>query len=237
MNLTEWQSRFEHWLHESWQHDDKAHDVAHLTRVWHSAQRIMAGTEADELVVLAGCYFHDIVNLPKNHPQRHLASAQAACETRRVLQQVFTDFPGDKIEAVAHAVHAHSFSAGVTAETLEAKIVQDADRLESLGAIGLARVFYVSGALGRSLFDSHDPLGRDRPLNDTEWALDHFQKKLLKLPETMQTAEGRRLAEFNARFLVTYMAKLCAELKGDFYALDQAVMDEFSPEASNIKFL
>lgn len=237
MTLTDWQLRFEHWLHETWQHDDKAHDVAHLTRVWHSAQRIMVGTGADELVVLAGCYFHDIVNLPKNHPERHLASAQAASETRRALQQVFTDFPADKIEAVAHAVHAHSFSAGVTAETLEAKIVQDADRLESLGAIGLARVFYVSGALGRSLFDSRDPLGRDRPLDDAEWALDHFQKKLLKLPETMQTAEGRRLAEFNARFLVTYMAKLCAELNGNFCALDQTVLDEFSPGSSNIKFL
>ena len=237
MTLTDWQLRFEHWLHDTWQQDDKAHDVAHLTRVWQSAQRIMVGTEADALVVLAGCYFHDIVNLPKNHPERHLASAQAADETRRALQQVFTDFPADKIEAVAHAVHAHSFSAGVTAETIEAKIVQDADRLESLGAIGLARVFYVSGALGRSLFDSEDPLGRNRPLDDAEWALDHFQKKLLKLPETMQTAEGRRLAEFNASFLVNYMAKLCAELKGDFYALDQAVLEEFSPTSSNIKFL
>ncbi|MEN5015143.1 phosphohydrolase [Erwinia sp. Eh17-17] len=229
MTLTHWQSRFEHWLHETWQHDDKAHDVAHLKRVWQSAQRIMTGTEADALVVLTGCYFHDIVNLPKNHPQRHLASAQAADETRRVLRDVFTDFPPDKIEAVAHAVHAHSFSAAVTAETLEAKIVQDADRLESLGAIGLARVFYVSGALGRSLFDSNDPLARERPLDDTEWALDHFQKKLLKLPETMQTAEGRRLAEVNARFLVTYMAKLCAELRGDFCALDKEVLAEFAP--------
>ncbi|MBC3947200.1 phosphohydrolase [Erwinia persicina] len=230
MTLTHWQSRFEHWLHETWQKEDKAHDVAHLTRVWQSAQRIMAGTDADALVVLAGCYFHDIVNLPKNHPERHLASAQAADETRRVLRQVFTDFPPEKIEAVAHAVHAHSFSAGVAAETLEAKIVQDADRLESLGAIGLARVFYVSGALGRSLFHSLDPLGRERPLDDAEWALDHFQKKLLKLPETMQTAQGKKLAEYNAGFLVTYMAKLCAELKGDFCALDQDVLAEFTPD-------
>ncbi|MBD8164594.1 phosphohydrolase [Erwinia persicina] len=230
MTLTHWQSRFEHWLHETWQKEDKAHDVAHLTRVWQSAQRIMAGSDADALVVLAGCYFHDIVNLPKNHPERHLASAQAADETRRVLRQVFTDFPPEKIEAVAHAVHAHSFSAGVAAETIEAKIVQDADRLESLGAIGLARVFYVSGALGRSLFDSRDPLGRERPLDDAEWALDHFQKKLLKLPETMQTDEGKRLAEYNASFLVTYMAKLCAELKGDFCALDQDVLTEFTPD-------
>jgi len=227
MTLTHWQTRFESWLFESWPQDDKAHDVAHLRRVWLTAQRMMKGMHVDELVVLTGCYFHDIVNLPKNHPERHLASAKAAVETRRILTEVFPDFPADKRDAVAHVVHAHSFSAGVTAETLEAKIVQDADRLESLGAIGLARVFYVSGALGRSLFDSADPLGRDRPLNDAEWALDHFQKKLLKLPQTMQTAEGRRLAEHNADFLITYMAKLCAELKGEFCELDPDVLREF----------
>ncbi|WP_034949778.1 phosphohydrolase [Erwinia oleae] len=228
MTLIHWQSRFENWLHETWPQDDKAHDVAHLRRVWQTAQRIMAAHDVDELVVLTACYFHDVVNLPKNHPERHLASAQAAAETRRILLTVFPDFPQEKYDAVAHAVHAHSFSAGVAAETLEAKIVQDADRLESLGAIGLARVFYVSGALGRPMFDSVDPLGRARPLNDTEWALDHFQKKLLTLPQTMQTAEGRQMAEHNASFLVTYMAKLCAELKGDFCSLDEEVLREFS---------
>lgn len=226
--LNTWQSRFEQWLHQSWQKEDKAHDVAHLSRVWQTAQRIMQGSDADPLVVLTSCYFHDVVNLPKNHPQRHLASAQAAEETRRILLAEFPDFPTDKIAAVMHAVHAHSFSAAVTPETLEAKIVQDADRLESLGAIGLARVFYVSGALGRSLFDSQDPLARERPLDDTEWALDHFQKKLLKLPQTMQTIEGRRLAEINADFLVGYMAKLCAELQGDFCGTDRQVLAEFA---------
>lgn len=231
MTLVDWQTRFENWLHETWPQDDKAHDVAHLRRVWHSARHILQSTPADELVVLAGCYFHDIVNLPKNHPERHLASAKAAVETRRILRQVFPDFPKEKHDAVAHAVHAHSFSAGITAETTEAKIVQDADRLESLGAIGLARLFYVSGALGRSMFDSNDPLGRKRTLNDAEWALDHFQKKLLTLPQTMQTEEGRRLADHNANFLVTYMAKLCAELKGDHCNLDQDVLAEFASVA------
>ncbi|MCX8956337.1 phosphohydrolase [Erwinia psidii] len=225
MTLIHWQTRFEDWLLENWPQDDKAHDISHLRRVWHSAQQILKSMPADELVVLTGCYFHDIVNLPKNHPERHLASAKAAVETRRVLLDVFPDFPIEKHDAVVHAVHAHSYSAGIPAETTEAKIVQDADRLESLGAIGLARVFYVSGALGRSLFNSDDPLGRKRPLNDAEWALDHFQEKLLKLPQTMQTAEGRRLAEYNAGFLVTYMAKLCAELKGDHSALDEEVLN------------
>lgn len=228
MPIAYWQARFEEYLHGNWSQDDKAHDVAHFHRVWKTAQRIMAGTEASRLVVLAASYFHDIVNLPKNHPQRHMASAQAAQETLRILDMHFPDFPHELYDGVVHAVHAHSFSAGVAPQTLEAKIVQDADRLESLGAIGLARVFYTSGALGRSLFDSEDPLAGRRELDDTAYALDHFQKKLLKLPETMQTEVGRELARHNADFLVRYMAKLCAELNGDYQSLDNDVIGQFS---------
>jgi len=227
MPIAHWQDRFEVYLHGNWAQDDKAHDVAHFHRVWKTAQRIMAGTEADRLVVLTACYFHDIVNLPKNHPQRHLASTQAAQETLRILDAHFPDFPHQLYDAVAHAVQAHSFSAGIAPQTLEAKIVQDADRLETLGAIGLARVFYTSGALGRPLFDSRDPLAQERELDDTTYALDHFQKKLFKLPETMQTEAGRELARLNADFLVHYMAKLCAELKGDYHDLDRDVLEQF----------
>lgn len=229
MSLTLWQSRFESWFQLNWVHDDKAHDIAHLRRVWTSAQRIMAGSEANPLVVLTACYFHDVVNLPKNHPERHLASTYAASETQRILQQDFIDFPAELIDAVAHAVKAHSFSAAIAPETLEAKVVQDADRLESLGAIGLARVFYTAGALNRPLFDSEDPLGKERELNDVHWTLDHFQKKLLRLPESMQTAAGRALAEHNADFLVRYMAKLCAELQGNLVSMDESVIRDFTP--------
>ncbi|OON35589.1 phosphohydrolase [Izhakiella australiensis] len=230
MSLVDWQQRFESWLNASWQKEDKAHDVAHLRRVWQTARRIMQTMPADELVVLAGCYFHDLVNLAKNHPQRHLASTYAAEQTRLELRDRFPDFPAEKIEAVAHCVQAHSFSAGIHAETIEAKIVQDADRLESLGAIGLARTFYVSGSLGRALFNSEDPFGDERALNDLEWALDHFQTKLLRLPDTMHTEEGRRMATYSARFLVTYMAKLSAELQGDYCGIDEKVMKRFAAD-------
>ncbi|WP_049293505.1 phosphohydrolase [Franconibacter helveticus] len=228
MTLSHWQERFEAWFNQSWLQDDKAHDVAHFRRVWKTAQQIMQGSEADRLVVLAACYFHDVVNLPKNHPERHLASTRAAQETLAILAEHFPDFPHALYDGVAHAVQAHSFSAGIAPQTLEAKIVQDADRLESLGAIGLARVFYTSGALGRALFDGDDPLAMHRDLDDVTWALDHFQKKLLTLPDTMQTEAGRALAHYNADFLVHYMAKLCAELKGEYRQLDDEVLRRFS---------
>ncbi|MBS0856689.1 MULTISPECIES: phosphohydrolase [unclassified Tatumella] len=226
-SVAEWQSLFDQWFSANWDHQDKAHDLAHLQRVWASARKIMAGTEASPLIVLTACYFHDIVNLPKNHPERHLASRYAARETLRVLQADFADFPGELYPAVSHAVEAHSFSAGIPAQSQEAKIVQDADRLESLGAIGLARVFYTSGALGRALFDSDDPFARQRPLNDVQWSLDHFQTKLLGLPATMHTETGRVLAEYHASFLVEYMARLSSELSGGQPQPDQNIQQEF----------
>lgn len=107
--------------------------------------------------------------------------------------------------------------------------MQDADRLEALGAIGLARVFAVSGALNTILFDANDPFADQRDLDDKKYALDHFQSKLLRLPETMQTEQGRALASHNAQFLVQFMAKLSAELRGDPLSLDEAVLRRFAP--------
>lgn len=105
----------------------------------------MANQAVDSLVVLTACYFHDIVSLPKNHPQRSQSSRLAASKTLDILRRDFPDFSSERYAAVEHAIEAHSFSAGIAPHSLEAKIVQDADRLEALGAIGLARVFAVSG--------------------------------------------------------------------------------------------
>ena len=227
MELTQWQQHFERWLGENHTTDDTAHDISHFRRVWMTAQKIMANQAVEPLVILTACYFHDIVSLPKNHPDRSQSSQLAARETRNILRRDFPDFPSEHCAAVEHAIEAHSFSAGITPQSPEAKIVQDADRLEALGAIGLARVFAVSGALGVALFDAEDPFARQRSLDDKQYALDHFQTKLLTLPLTMQTEHGRHLAQHNADFLLTYMAKLSAELKGEYEMLDLDAIQPF----------
>lgn len=174
--------------------DDGAHDLAHLHRVWQAAMTLLVDSpQADGLVVLAACYLHDLVNLPKNHPERHLASRHAAASASGKLMQA--GFPASKVEGVAHAIEAHSFSASIAPLTIEAKIVQDADRLDALGAVGLARMFYTAGRMGSALAHQHDPLGLHRTLDDRAYALDHVECKLATLPAKMQTAAGRRLAE------------------------------------------
>ncbi|HCM9713224.1 phosphohydrolase [Enterobacter kobei] len=233
MELVQWQQRFESWLDEHHASEDSAHDISHFRRVWMTARKIMIHHQADPLVVLTTCYFHDIVSLPKNHPERSQSSRLAARKTRDILHRDFPDFPPDRFAAVEHAIEAHSFSAGIAPQSIEAKIVQDADRLEALGAIGLARVFAVSGALGVALFDAEDPFADARSLDDRAFALDHFQTKLLRLPDTMQTDVGRELAQHNADFLVHFMAKLSAELQGDCIGLDSQIQHRFCRSLPN----
>ncbi|GJL37646.1 putative hydrolase [Phytobacter ursingii] len=227
MTLTEWQQCFDTWVGQHYSQTDAAHDVAHFRRVWRTAQHLMEGLEVDALVILTACYFHDIVSLAKNDPQRSLASRMAAEKTAAILRADFPHFPEERYPAVRHAIEAHSYSAGIAPQTPEAKIVQDADRLEALGAIGLARVFAVAGSLGVALFDSRDPFADGRELNDKRYALDHFRTKLLTLPATMQTEKGRALAQHNADYLVQFMAKISAELQGNYHGLDNEVLHRF----------
>lgn len=100
-------------------------------------------------------------------------------------------FPGGKLDTVVHAIEAHSFSAGIRPLTIEAKLVQDADRLDASSPIGLARLFYTAGRMGSALAHSTDPLGDDRAMDDHAYALDHIGVKLDGLPGSMQTPTGR----------------------------------------------
>ena len=189
---------------------DGAHDSAHLERVWHNAQALLAGhPQADALVVMAACYLHDLVNLPKNDPDRAQASTRSAQLARHQL--AWMNFPPERLDAVAHAIAAHSFSANIPAESLEAKIVQDADRLDGLGAVGLARMFYIAGRMGTSLAHPSDPLGSARDFDDRSYALDHIMVKLARLPGMMQTEAGRALAEERLARLMAFREEFARE--------------------------
>jgi uncharacterized protein len=216
-NLAEWEELFLNYWRERDDIADGSHDPGHFQRVWRSARYIarQEGGEADLLALLAAAYFHDMVSLPKDSPRRAESSRLSAEEAGKLLMERWKDFPVGKIDGVRHAIHAHSFSAGVPAETEEATILQDADRLEAVGAIGVARCFYTAGQMDARLFDADDPLAKDREPNDRQYALDHFQQKLFKLPAMMKTATGRRLAEENAEWMRGFVAKLCSEIAGD----------------------
>ncbi|MBP6806589.1 MAG: HD domain-containing protein, partial [Chloroflexi bacterium] len=121
-------------------------------------------------------------------------------------------YPPQYLEAIAHAIAAHSFSAGIAPQTIEAKVVQDADRLDALGAVGMARTFMVGGALQRPLYHPSDPFCAARPADDAISTLDHFYTKLFKLAGTMQTAAGRQEAQRRTAFMQAFLTQLAGEI-------------------------
>ncbi len=186
---------------------DGAHDAAHLQRVWRSVQALQAVEGGDLEALLAATLLHDCVNVEKNSPLRAQASRLSAQKAGEVLAGL--GWPQARIAVVAHAIEAHSHSAAITPHSIEARILQDADRLDAMGLIGAARCFYVGGRLGRALYDPADPRGELRPLDDTRYTLDHFQTKLLRLAEGFQTTEGaRRAAQRQQRLRDFYEAFL-----------------------------
>ncbi len=190
---------------------DGAHDLGHLDRVWKSCRLIALdepGADAD--VLAAAAYFHDAVNLPKDSPDRAQASRLSADLAVRELAAM--GFDAGRMAAVHHAIAAHSFSAGIAPETVEARILQDADRLEALGAIGLARMFLIAGQMGGALFHAADPLAIERALDDRRYALDHLEVKLFPVAAAMQTATGRRMAEERAEWMESFRTRLLHEI-------------------------
>ncbi|WP_281954919.1 HD domain-containing protein [Pseudophaeobacter arcticus] len=195
---------------------DPAHDIAHLDRVWANAHRI-ARDENEKTpdrvnlrVLIAGAYLHDLVNLPKDHPQRETASRLSAEKSKPILQGL--GYSSDEIAAAQHVIEAHSFSAGLPANSLEALILRDADRLDALGAVGIARTFMVAGTIDRPLCDPDDPFAANRPLDDQIWSIDHWHLKLLKLPGDMATDKGRKIARKRARLMLAYLRQLAKEM-------------------------
>ena len=123
-------SAYEQALLKAWGNQaDSAHDIAHIRRVWSNCLALCT-EHTDQDVLYAACIFHDLVNLPKDSPDRAQASRLSAEAAAPLLLEL--GFPEAKLAAVQHAITAHSFSANITPETEEAQILQDADRLDAL---------------------------------------------------------------------------------------------------------
>jgi uncharacterized protein len=172
---------------------DAAHDFSHCLRVLANAQNIAAVEGGDLEVLTAAAFLHDIANLPKNHPESYLSSERSSERADVILRDL--DMSEEKRVKAKDAILCHSYSRGLTPQTLEGRIFQDADRLDGIGAVGIARTFVVGGATGRPMYSIDDPfVEKGRVPNDKENTLDHFYVKLFKIGEKMQTATGRKMA-------------------------------------------
>lgn len=189
---------------------DAAHDGGHIRRVVANARRLTNTEGADWLVVMPAAWLHDCVIVPKSSPDRKQASVIAARQAVAWLDEL--EWPHGRLEEIFHAIEAHSFSAGIVPRTLEAKVVQDADRLDALGAAGLARTLMLGGELRRGFYAAIDPFCESRAPDDSVYTLDHLYSKLLTLEGTMQTASGKIEARQRTDFLKRFVDQLRDEI-------------------------
>jgi uncharacterized protein len=217
----EWQPQIEQWVSGQMELADSGHGIDHVRRVVENANRIGIAENADFEVVLPAAWLHDCVIVSKNSPERKMASSLAATSAERFLMSI--GYPKKFHASIAACIRSHSFSANVPCESIEAKVVQDADRLEAVGAIGLARCLMTGGSMGHRLVHPDQPFPIDRLPKDSEQSVDHFFSKLLGLQKTMQTLAGRDEAERRTQFLIEFLRQLCHEIGFSRIELDHAI--------------
>lgn len=186
-------------------HSYAGHDQTHTLRVYELSRRIGEKEKADPLILGAAALLHDIGRSSEevDHAEK---SAELADELLKEVR-----FPLDMIPQVLYAIRMHRFSRGAEPNTLEAKILQDADRIDGSGAIGVAMTFAYGGSKNTELYDKDDPLAKNRELDDTKYVLDHFQTKLLKLPETMHTETSKQLIRKRSSYLRSFLNQFVKE--------------------------
>ncbi len=190
--------------------NDPSHDFNHIMRVYKNAQKLCKKEKANEKLVLSAVLLHDVVSYPKSDKRSMISSLKSAEEAKKILKKL--DYAPEEIQIVSNAIRDHSFSRGKKPETLEGKILQDADRLDAIGAIGIARVFAVGGSEKRPFYNNEDPFCKTRTPDDKTWTLDHFYNKLLKLESLMNTKSAKIEAKKRTNVLKDFLSELKKEL-------------------------
>ncbi|MFL6324264.1 MAG: HD domain-containing protein [Nitrososphaeraceae archaeon] len=190
-----------------------AHDFQHILRVYKNAEMISKQEESVDLdIVLAAALLHDLVVYPKGS-SKTINSADDSAEIAKKILLEYKNYPREKIEKVADAIRTHSYSKKLVPQTLEGKVLQDADRLDAIGAIGIARTFSVGGSENRSLYNPTDAFCEtERQLDDTQWTLDHIKKKLMILKNSMHTKTAKKIAEERTEFMELFLNQLRKEI-------------------------
>ena len=189
---------------------DSAHDFEHIMRVYKTAQKICKQEKINEKLILSAVMLHDIVSYPKSDKRSKLSSLESAKKSKQILKKY--NFSKEEITIISDAIRDHSFSQNKVPETLVGKILQDADRLDALGAIGIARVFATGGSLKRPFYNMDDPFCKKRNPNDKIWTVDHFFQKLFKLESLMKTKSGKMEAKKRTRVLKEFLNHLKQEI-------------------------
>ncbi len=192
------------------------HDWWHVLRVWNNAKLIGKNEQADMLIVELAALLHDIADSKFNNGDEEIGPQKAGT----FLNSIGAD--GDIVEHVQQIIRYMSFKAGfdaITFNTIELQVVQDADRLDAIGAIGIARAFTYGGYKNREMYDpAIEPnlnMTKDEYKNSSAPTINHFYEKLLLLSERMNTVTGRRIAQQRHAFMENYLEQFYNEWNGN----------------------
>jgi uncharacterized protein len=194
--------------------EDPSHDFEHISRVLSNAENIAKEEMADMDILLPAVLFHDVINYPKNSPQAKFASDESAEFATKTLKKL-KEYPQEKIPTVAYAISVCSFAKGIIPNSLEAKILQDADGLEATGAISIMRTYASSGQMKRPFYNTSDPFCKNRKPNAHVYALDLFYQRLLKIKDRCHTKKAKQIAGRRHLFLLKFIRQLENELNGE----------------------
>ena len=190
--------------------NDAAHDFEHTMRVYRNAKNLCKSEKANPKLVLCAALLHDIVSFPKSDKRSKTSSKKSSILAAKILKKY--KFSKNEIQIICNAILDHSFSKNKTPKTIEGKILQDADRLDAIGAIGIARAFDVGGHENRSFYNKLDPFCIKRSPDDKKWTLDHFFRKLLLLEKLMNTKSAKIEAKKRTKIIKKYLDDLKREI-------------------------
>lgn len=173
-----------------------SHGFDHTARVTRLCRSIGVREGADMAILIPAALFHDIAR-PLEEETGIPHEEQGAEMAEAYLQSI--QYPGDMIHSICHAIRVHRYSSGIAPETPEAEILSDADKLDAMGATGIARTFMQAGEEGSGI----------------PGAVAHFHLKLLKLKDRMYTETAREMAEERHAFLLAFLRELEREESGD----------------------
>jgi|TARA_B100001964_G_C14241028_1_gene605044 uncharacterized protein len=194
--------------------DGGSHDFSHTERVYNMAIKISEGEDVDMDIVRTAVLLHDTARHKQDCGEVDCHAVAGAQIAEEILKE--TDFPKDKIEKVVYAISVHRHSSKAETETREAEILQDADRLDALGAIIIGRMFATGGKMGTPLYDPKIPLGEMGKGGYSKTTINGFYDKLAKIkPETFKTAKARRIAKDRYKYIMDFAERFKKEWRGE----------------------
>ena len=193
---------------------DAVHDFDHVLRVLKLAERIARAENADPQVVRAAVLLHDV-----GRRQAEAAGVDHAMVAARRAREILVGHPPMKVEKVVEAVATHRFRTKPKPSTLEARVLYDADKLDAIGAVGVARAFAYGGAHGQRLWAPIESVDLERWQGegddaDTHTPVHEFVVKLSRIKDRLYTAAGRAIAAERHDYMVAFFERLAQEVEG-----------------------